>query len=249
MIDIKTKLKIYIDILPYGLMYENDQQSSRLFFKNGYAYFLPPDLNEDFETNQDFTIAVKILHRQNISSFLKKCLDYNRTDFLNFIDEQFLLCKNKSEECVLAWLESTHHFLVVEQNIFVFQNELIEKRGAFLKWYRDVLKTIPNKKAEAQQKLSINQIALKLVYEEVNVNKENADKIIIEYGYNSGHKLYQQFNLYNTRSNRTANPDKSKKILENKINLFKSVIDLVSDKNKIKVIDEHKILLSHLSKY
>ena len=101
------------------------------------------------------------------------------------------------------------------------------------------------------KKLSINQIALKLVYSNSTVNKENADSTIKEYGHNSGHKLYQAFNFYYKKANRIGHDVESetKKILDNKIKLLESVIELVQDDFKQKAIDECKTLRSHLFKY
>jgi hypothetical protein len=249
MISTSDKIKIFNEILPFGFMYDNDEQRSLLSFENGYSYYLPFDLKQDFETDLDFKIAVKMLHRKNVMSFLLKAISFDKNDFINFIQEQFYLCKNKDEDCVSMWLESVNHFLITEHNVFEFQEGLNEKRGAFLKWYTDIKKTIPKDIIERENKLTINQIALKLVYENAHLTKENANETIKNYGYTSGHKLYQEFNFYHKRNNRTANPDKSKKVLENKINLFKSVIDLLDDKFKRKAIDECETLKTYLIQY
>ncbi|WKL47627.1 hypothetical protein Q1W71_22060 [Flavobacterium pectinovorum] len=100
-----------------------------------------------------------------------------------------------------------------------------------------------------QSKLSIKQIALKLAYEGVKVSKENANEIIRKFGHNSGQKLIIEFNkVYNSR-NRITDPDETKRILQNKINLFESVAEILSPQFRSKAEDEIKILKSYLSNY
>jgi hypothetical protein len=91
--------------------------------------------------------------------------------------------------------------------------------------------------------LTIDQIALKLVYEGESVTRENADEIILKYGQTSGKKLYQQFNFYLKPANRKAFPP-TKKRLENKIRLFEFVIDLLPSDKQERAKDELKILES-----
>lgn len=243
MIATKDKIKIFKEILPFGFMYENDAQRTILFFEGGYSYYLPFDLKQDFETEVDFIIAVKVLHRKNVMSFLLKAMGFNKNEFLNFLEEQFYLCKNKNENCVSFWLESIYHFLVKEDNVFIFQEGLNEKRGTFLRWYNDIIKTIPAETIQEEKKLSINQIALKLVYEGASLSKEKANKIITDYGHTSGDALYNKFIKYSEKSFR-RNSKGTIKVLENKIKLFESVIELLT--NKKIAIDEVKYLKGFL---
>jgi hypothetical protein len=92
-------------------------------------------------------------------------------------------------------------------------------------------------------KLTIKQIALKLVFTGEFVTLENADEIIKKYGLTSGKKLYQDVNYYLKPANRKANPG-TKKMLENKIKLFESVIDLLPPDKQQRAKDELKILES-----
>lgn len=110
---------------------------------------------------------------------------------------------------------------------------------------------VPESEIEScqQPKLSIKQIALKLAYEGTKVSKENANQIIREFGHNSGQKLIIEFNkVYNSR-NRITDPDETKRILQNKINLFESVAEILSPQFRSKADDEIKILKSYLSNY
>lgn len=247
MISNQIKEKILSEILPNGFMYENDKHRSKLFFENDNGYYLPTELQKDFDTENDFITAVENLNRDNRDAFIIKIIRSNKIDFIDFINEQFELIKDKNENTVSYWLKSVHHHIVVNHSVFCMDENYTLKKGAFLKWYNEIVKTISCKNIESR--LDTKKIALKLVYENISVTKENANDIIKKYGWTSGPKLYQQYNFYFKRLNRIANPDKTKKVLENKIELFESVVDLVADDKKQQVIDECKILKSHLSKY
>ncbi|AWG22939.1 hypothetical protein FFWV33_16095 [Flavobacterium faecale] len=125
-------------------------------------------------------------------------------------------------------------------------DELVEKHFTIFKKFD---KCEHNIDLHSENKLKIKQIALKLVYENVTVTKENSNEIIKKYGHNSGHKLKLEYDKFFRTVDRTADPDISPKVLKNKIELFESVIDLLEDKYKQKAIDECKTLKLHLSKY
>lgn len=55
-------------------------------------------------------------------------------------------------------------------------------------------------------KLTLGQIALKHVYEGLQITEDNANKIVKEYGYNSGKKLSQKFSFYSSLANRKGKP-------------------------------------------
>jgi hypothetical protein len=110
--------------------------------------------------------------------------------------------------------------------------------------YKKVLELMLGKEKPTIKKakgLTIDQIALKLVFEDVDVTLENADEIISKFGLTSGKKLCQQYNFFYKRVNRKAIPDTKKK-LENKIRLFEFVIDLLPSDKQEKAKDELKIL-------
>lgn len=91
--------------------------------------------------------------------------------------------------------------------------------------------------------LSIKQIALKLVYEGAVVNRSNCSEIIKGYGHTSGDKLFQEFTYFSSLANRKGNPSPATdKKFQNKIELFESVIELLSDANKQRALDELSIL-------
>lgn len=91
--------------------------------------------------------------------------------------------------------------------------------------------------------LSIKQIALKLVYENTIVNRNNSQEIVEKYGHTSGEKLFQQFTYFSSHANRKGNPSpQTQKKFDNKIELFESVIQLLPEPHKQRALDELNIL-------
>ena len=95
-------------------------------------------------------------------------------------------------------------------------------------------------------KLKVPQIALIHIYKDIQITEENAKEIAAEYGYTSktsGTGLYHDYLKYCKTSDRIAKPSaETKKTLINKIELFESVVNHLSDKAKNMANDEIKIL-------
>jgi hypothetical protein len=95
-------------------------------------------------------------------------------------------------------------------------------------------------------KLRVPVIALIHIYEGIQITDENSKEIAAQYGYiakNSGKGLYQDYLKYYKTSDRKAKPTaETKKTLINKIELFESVLNHLSDKAKPQANDEIKIL-------
>lgn len=93
------------------------------------------------------------------------------------------------------------------------------------------------------KKYTISQIALKYVYENNSITRENGNSIALKYGHNSGEKLFQKFTHYSSTANRKGKPNLcTKKKMQNKIDLIESVIKIISDNKKHRAIDEVNIL-------
>jgi len=93
------------------------------------------------------------------------------------------------------------------------------------------------------EKLKIEQIALKYAYEGIQITRENGNEIAKKYGHNSGEKLFQRFTYFLSAANRKAKPTPcTPRKLKNKIELFESVLNHLSENNKKRAIDEIKIL-------
>jgi hypothetical protein len=100
---------------------------------------------------------------------------------------------------------------------------------------------------KSKPELSINQIALKFVYEGFQITRENGNEIAKKYGHNSGEKLFQKFTYYSSPTNRKGKPiPYTPKKLNNKIQLIESVIELLSTDIQERAKDEVKILKAFL---
>lgn len=106
------------------------------------------------------------------------------------------------------------------------------------------LKALPPQQTEKpKSELTINQIALKYVYSEIQITRENGNKIAKEYGHNSGEKLFQRFTYYSSASNRKGKPNIcTPKKLNNKIELLNSVVELLPTDKQERAKDEVSIL-------
>lgn len=82
------------------------------------------------------------------------------------------------------------------------------------------------------KKLNISQIALKYVYDGIQITRQNGNKIIESFGYKSGEKLFQKYTFFLSKANRKGKPkDCTAKKLQNKIELIESVIPLILPNN------------------
>jgi hypothetical protein len=87
--------------------------------------------------------------------------------------------------------------------------------------------------AETPEGLTVNEFALKLVYEGRQVTRQNADVIIQEIGLTKPGSLFQDFTYWQSHANRTGIPNPSTyKKFQNKILMFQKVADLLSGKAK-----------------
>lgn len=107
--------------------------------------------------------------------------------------------------------------------------------------------TLPPQQSETKtDKLKVPQIALIHVYEGLQITRENAGEIAAKHGYtakNSGEGLFQDYTNYCSTANRKGKPTPcTPKKLKNKIELFESVVNHLSDNNKQRAIDEIQIL-------
>jgi hypothetical protein len=104
----------------------------------------------------------------------------------------------------------------------------------------------PQQTETKTDKLKVPQIALIHVYEGIQITRENAGEIATKHGYtakNSGEGLFQDYINYCSKANRKGKPTLcTPKKLKNKIELFESVVNHLSDNSKQRAIDEIKIL-------
>ena len=97
---------------------------------------------------------------------------------------------------------------------------------------------------EIQHNLSMKQIALKHIYEDKTITRDNANQIAKEYGYiskTSGESLYQDYSKFIRNSNRKGD-EGSKRKNQYKINLIKSVVEMLPEDKRKKPKSEVIIL-------
>jgi hypothetical protein len=99
--------------------------------------------------------------------------------------------------------------------------------------------TEPAFKTKNSKNLSIDKLALIMVYEGNTL--VTRDK--------HGDDLYNKVTKWAKSKTRTADPDTTKLVLENKIGKFESIIPFLMEDNRQKAIDEIKTLKLHLLKY
>jgi hypothetical protein len=100
-------------------------------------------------------------------------------------------------------------------------------------------RTVSAPKTKTSRNLSIDQRALIMVYDgnTVVTREEHGDD------------LYNKVTKWAKSKTRTADPDTTKLVLENKIVKFESILPFLMEENKQKAIDEIKTLKLHLLKY
>lgn len=112
--------------------------------------------------------------------------------------------------------------------------------------YSDIFKTLaqqPKLIVEQKPKLKIDRIALKFVYEGLQITRKNGNEIAKQYGHNSGEKLFQRFTYFSSAANRKGKPNLcTPKKLDNKIKLIESVIELLPTDKQERAKDEVSIL-------
>ena len=95
-------------------------------------------------------------------------------------------------------------------------------------------------------KLPLKIIALKHVYERIQITRQNGNSIAQTYGHKSGDKLFQEYTFYASSANRKGKPTPCTKVkLQNKINRLETVIELLPLDKQSTAKDEVAILRSH----
>lgn len=97
-------------------------------------------------------------------------------------------------------------------------------------------------------KLSIKEVALKLNYEGIKVDREKCKELIKQYGYTSGDKLYNEFLHFSSVQNRKGDPGTVKK-LDNQIERIIRVIETLPEEKTSQALKELETLKSIKKQY
>jgi hypothetical protein len=211
---------LFSEIVPVEEIKETDKLVAGLYVSNSKQFKY-----RSIDTNNDAALSILAQHRLN--QFLKQ----HRDNTLELFVEQDL------ERAILMQTALTKYKTDDTQKTYWYMLE---------RWCKVLMKMLPQQAEAKPKKLGVPQIALIHIYEGIAITKENAGKIAAKYGYTaktSGIGLYHDYLKYSFTSDRTAKPTaETKKTLENKIKLFESVLNHLSNKAKQQAIDEINIL-------
>jgi hypothetical protein len=197
-----------------------------------------------------YTFMIEIINNlKPLRACISKTFDYidetvkeipcrAKTITINFLLQATANNKSYSHAHNCFGHHATRFMLYPVSPSFTPEHEILEQIEQESK--QDGIKAGPNN--QLKEKLSLQQIALKYAWEGKSITKQNKDEIASQFGYKSGDKLYENYCMWSKRANRIADPDGTKKQIENKIERFESVIKLLTEKNKQSALDELKIL-------
>ena len=175
---------------------------------------------------------------EEIVSTGKKISPVPKNDLIKFYDFEY------SDVYIGFLIETSKVITNSIQSIISESNQILNKKYV-------VLETPPFLKPKEETQtilkeksiLTISQIALKYVYEGLQITRVNGNDIAKKNGHNSGEKLFQKYTYYTSQTNRKGKPIPcTVKKLKNKIELIESVIELLPTDKQEKAQDEVLIL-------
>lgn len=226
--------------------------------KGMYNLMLKPDiffkLINDFNIDYPFIPENKIIELKS----LKSKENINTKDALmiieNYKKQYWFLDTVTMFEPVTDKLKRTLKSIdinISEKEIDIelinYQKHLQTKRESIYIDLINEIQSLPPQQTEMKtDKLKVPQIALIHVYKGIQITRENAGIIAAKHGYtakNSGEGLFQDYTNYCSTANRKGKPTPcTPKKLKNKIELFESIVNHLSDNSKQRAIDEINIL-------
>jgi hypothetical protein len=109
-------------------------------------------------------------------------------------------------------------------------------------------KITPAINGSSTNNLTKKHIALICHYNENPITRDNALRIANEYGHDNAGRLYQEFCVYQSQTDRLSTGELSTKKLNNKLKLFECVIEHLSGKAKFKAQMDLNIIISKTEK-
>ena len=182
----------------------------------------------------------------------KLCDDLTEMEYIVFFRECFDLYKSRGGK-PLFWINET--LQKIELHPPAFDAYVIGRvQIALLEWEETYKKLESRHSAivatgTTDVKLTLNQIALFHIYNNIAITRENGKAIAEKYGQSSGEKLYQKYTHYFSKQNRVGE-EPTMLTTHNKIKLIDSIILILTDKgSKQNAIEEVAILKKIVSKY
>ncbi|WP_026754400.1 hypothetical protein [Sediminibacter sp. Hel_I_10] len=194
-------------------------------------------LKEVINQNEKCTNMYKSLCFEFAKSLNQPGSLYVESDRIPFIAKEIFKAVKWNVEMAIddnVAMEEALKLLNLEQ--IVYESKKLEIKANKFKTYLSRLdsfrKSETSKKSSIKNRLKIPQIALLNYYSGIHISMDNAKQIAADAGYNSefsGKGLYQDYLEYVEPSKRRGDPGSERK-LKNKIKLFKSLRELVSEK-------------------
>jgi hypothetical protein len=231
----------------YYLLIDKERRNLKEVFENYEDYELS-DIKLEFLEFYDVVSLFKVLEDkyftpENVVPYLRDLFDNYRKNGGNPLDWLYLTFEsiNLNPTNYRAELRGTIEKSIIEW-IDNFNKQPVDY--LYLRYNPNLLTT--EQTETKANRLKVPQIALIHIYEGIQITEENAKQIAAKNGYTakySGTGLYHDYLKYYKPSDRKAKPTaETKKTLINKIELFQSVVNHLSDNNKQRAIDEIKIL-------
>lgn len=141
--------------------------------------------------------------------------------------------------------------LIIQERKLKLKTGYIKKHGEengytkiIREWFKDekrfieeLIPLILKTPAKNNAYITLAELALKSYYTDQTITRKNSLEIAKLQGHNSGEKLFQLFTKYSSRQNRIGVEQTKKKNL-NKLKLLESVVALLPEAHKQRVIDE-----------
>lgn len=191
----------------------------------------------EYEDHNEFTFI-----NTELESFYEGFFDIEQMKISDELTQKLYSKTVFSESLIIELNSSRNDFMDAVKKSNLSSSMIIdflEQRKQQLEKESNFIVPVPALKDVNGKKITANQLALMMVYEgNTIVTREK-----------HGNDLYNKVMKWVKQSNRRADPDKTKLVLQNKIQLFESIIPFLTEENKQKANDEIKILKSHLLKY
>lgn len=213
-----------VDKLPYDI-------NNYRFFSFDGAILIHYHFNtgDDPEEYKRFVFSHENL--QLIIRFEREFSKANESEVISLLDKQYSRCEIMGTPPIL-WLDNVA--MIIDDNRLLKRGEY-SKNDAVKLWFKQKRSEIPvNNKTGS---LTLGQVALIHFYNNEPITRKNHNAIARQYGHNSGEKLFQKYTHYASNANRKGAEDSPAK-MKNKIQLFASILDHVTEANSLKLKEE-----------
>ncbi len=147
--------------------------------------------------------------------------------------------------------DASNNDLDLTNEKYVFAQAIYEGQYVFYEILQSLkyhLKADIKQEDRCIQKISLKQIALKYIYEDNPITRDNGNEIANRYGYASGEKLYQYHCRYILGTDRNGDQGTAKKTL-NQINLIESVLEFLPKDKQSMAKADIEVLTKYYNKY